>query len=44
MVPLTPEGRVTVAVLQLNHPDRTVERQRLVDADIYSVSAPIERG
>lgn len=30
IVPLTPEGRVTVAILQFNHPDRIVERQRLI--------------
>ncbi len=30
IVPLTPEGRVTVMILQLNHPDRIQERQRLI--------------
>lgn len=30
IVPLTPEGRVTVAILQLNHPDRILERQHLI--------------
>jgi hypothetical protein len=27
IVPLTAEGRVTVVILQLNHPDRVLERQ-----------------
>lgn len=35
IVPLTPEGRVTVAILQLNHPDRILERQRLIQAEKY---------
>lgn len=35
IVPLTPEGRVTVAILQLNHPDRIMERQRLIQAGKY---------
>ena len=35
IVPLTPEGRVTVAILQLNHPDRVMERQRLIQAGKY---------
>ncbi len=35
IVPLTPEGRVTVAILQLNHPDRVVERQSLIRAGEY---------
>lgn len=35
IVPLTPEGRVTVAILQLNHPDRITERQRLIQAGKY---------
>jgi hypothetical protein len=35
IVPLTPEGRVTVAILQLNHPDRILERQRLIQAENY---------
>lgn len=30
--PLTPVGRVTVRLLQLNHPDRVEERERLVAA------------
>lgn len=34
--PLTPEGRVTVKVLQLNHPDRIVERQRLMQVGKYA--------
>jgi hypothetical protein len=35
IAPLTPEGRVTVAILQLNHPDRIMERQRLIQAGKY---------
>ena len=35
IAPLTPEGRVTVAILQLNHPDRILERQRLIQAGEY---------
>lgn len=35
IVPLTPEGRVTVAILQLDHPDRILERQRLIQAGKY---------
>ena len=35
VVPISPEGRVTVAILQLNHPDRILERLRLVEASIY---------
>lgn len=30
IAPLSPEGRVTVGILQFNHPDRLVERQRLI--------------
>ena len=36
VVPLTPEGRVTVAILQLNHPDRVLERRRLIQVERYS--------
>ncbi len=35
IVPLTPEGRVTVAILRLNHPDRILERQRLIQVGKY---------
>ena len=35
IVPLTPEGRVTSAIFQLNHPDRVQERQRLIWAGEY---------
>ena len=35
IVPLTPEGRVTVVILRLNHPDRIQERQRLIRAGEY---------
>ena len=30
IVPLTPAGRVTALILQLNHPDRVLERERLI--------------
>ncbi len=33
-VPLTPTGRVTVRLLQLNHPDRVEERAPLIVAEI----------
>ena len=33
--PLSPEGRVTVYVLQLNHPDRIAERELAVQLDLY---------
>lgn len=33
--PLTPEGRVTVAIFQLNIPDRVRERQQLIFAGLY---------
>lgn len=35
IVPLTPEERVTVAILQLDHPDRVLERQRLIGVGKY---------
>jgi len=35
IVPLTPEGRVTAAILQLNHADRILERQRLIQVGKY---------
>ena len=35
IVALTPEGRVTVFILQLNALDRVLERQQLVEADQY---------
>ena len=35
IVPLTPEGRVTVAILQLNHPDRLQERELFIAAGLY---------
>lgn len=31
IVPLTPEGRVTATILQLNHPDRLLERRLAAD-------------
>ena len=35
IAPLTPEGRVTAAILRLNHPDRIMERQRLIQSGKY---------
>jgi hypothetical protein len=35
IIPLSPEGRVTVVILQFNHPDRVQERQRLVAMEAY---------
>lgn len=35
IMPLTPEGRVTVRLLRLNDPDRLAERQRLIAAKLY---------
>lgn len=37
IIPLTPEGRVTVAILQLNEPDRVAERRRLLDAGLFTL-------
>lgn len=37
IIPLTPEGRVTVAILQLNEPDRMAERQRLLLAGLFKL-------
>lgn len=37
VIPLTPEGRVTVAILQFNHIDRVAERGRLVLAGRFSI-------
>jgi hypothetical protein len=33
--PLTPEGRVTVAILRMNEPERVVERQLLIEVGRY---------
>lgn len=35
IVPLTPEGRVTVKVLRLNHDDRVEERRQLLEIGVY---------
>jgi len=35
IVPITPEGRVTVALLQLNHPDHLQERRILIEVGLY---------
>lgn len=35
IVPQTAIGRVTVAILQFNHPDRVLERARLIQAGFY---------
>jgi 5-methylcytosine-specific restriction endonuclease McrA len=36
VVPLTSAGRVTVRLLQLNHPDRVAERELLIAAERFS--------
>jgi hypothetical protein len=33
--PITPEGRVTVAILHMNDPERVLERQLLLQAGRY---------
>ncbi|MFP4395799.1 MAG: HNH endonuclease [Anaerolineales bacterium] len=35
IIPLTSEARVTVAILQLNHPDRISERRQLILSGMY---------
>lgn len=35
IIPLTAEGRVTAAILQLNHPDRIRERERFIEEGLY---------
>lgn len=35
IVPLTSEGRVTVTILKLNHPDRVQERRQLIEIGRY---------
>jgi hypothetical protein len=35
--PLTPSARATERLLQLNHPDRVEERDRLIEAGMYAV-------
>ncbi len=37
-IPLTPTGRVTVRLLQLNRPDRIEERELLIAAEMISLS------
>ena len=36
-IPLTPTGRVTVRLLQLNHADRIEERELLIEAGLFEV-------
>lgn len=36
-IPLTPRGRVTVRLLQLNRPDRIEERKLLIEAEIFNL-------
>jgi HNH endonuclease len=36
IVPLTPKGRVTTQLLQLNRPERMEERARLIEAGLYA--------
>jgi hypothetical protein len=39
IIPLTPIGRVTIAILQINHPERVLERQHLIQAGKYPRSS-----
>lgn len=36
IIPLTPEGRVTMKILRFNDPDRLAERELLVAAGLYA--------
>jgi 5-methylcytosine-specific restriction endonuclease McrA len=36
-IPLTPKGRVTVRLLQLNRPDRVEERKLLIEAEMIDI-------
>ena len=36
ILPLTSKGRVTVRILQLNHPDRVIERGLLIKAGLFN--------
>lgn len=40
LTPLTPAGRVTVQLLQLNRDDRVQERQLLLEAGLLNLPAP----
>jgi hypothetical protein len=42
IAPLTPIGRVTVGLLQLNHPDRIDEREQLIAAGVLPIAMPSE--
>lgn len=35
LIPITPQGRVTVRLLQLNRQDRLAERRLLIEMDLY---------
>ncbi|MDZ7290269.1 MAG: HNH endonuclease [candidate division KSB1 bacterium] len=37
IIPLTPKGRATARLLQLNHPDRVEERELLIAAGVFSL-------
>jgi len=37
-IPLTPTGRVTIQLLQLNHQSRTEERKLLIEAGMFNLS------
>lgn len=39
IVPLTPTGRITVRLLQFNHPDRIEERDLLIAAGLLRLPA-----
>ena len=36
-IPLTPKGRVTIRLLQLNRPDRIEERKLLIEAEMLDI-------
>ncbi|MFZ5919766.1 MAG: HNH endonuclease [Chloroflexota bacterium] len=40
ILPLTAEGRVTVSILQFNHPDRLAERERLFASRKFVIPSP----
>jgi hypothetical protein len=44
IVPLTPEGRVTATILQLNHPERLEERQHLIRLRLYGLTLSEDEG
>jgi HNH endonuclease len=37
IIPLTPVGRVTIRLLQMNRPDRVEERQLVIEAGMFNI-------